>query len=285
MITNKADRTVDLTGVLHAAHLVSIYDIAPGISAERGITRDLMRVYDVDHDAATALYRRGRAVEARTRPANCRGRVAQRHSEALLAARIISQGLTEKAAVRELASTLRRGTAAAREVLHQGRAVYAATAPFPPGALIMLVGPGASGKTSFARMLPATVICLDQLRALLTDNPGDQEATPKAVELHNAIINERMRLGRPTVVDSTNVEARVRRNLVQTAQRYHRPVVAVVFTTSLAVCAARNAKRPENTQVPADTLRWQHEQTALSLPRLRSEGISDVRVVGPLPVT
>ncbi len=283
MITEKAAPAVDLTGVLHAAHLVSIHDIAPGISAERGITRDLMRVYGVDQHTATALYRRGRAVEARTRPANCRGRVAQRHSETLLAARIISEGLTEKAAVRDLASALGRGTNAAREVLHRGRAVHAAVVPFPADGLIMLIGPGASGKSSWARMVPATTICLDDLRAILTDNPGDQQATPKAVALHDAIIAERMRLGRPTVVDSTNVETRVRNTLVQAARRHGRPVVAVVFTADLATCTARNARRPENRRVPPGILRWQHEQTALSLPRLRGEGIGDIRVVGPLP--
>ncbi|WP_331718419.1 AAA family ATPase [Streptomyces sp. NBC_00624] len=156
-----------------------------------------------------------------------------------------------------------------------------AVALFEPGTLVVPVGPGGSGKSRFAAMFPSDwVVCLDELRERVSGDAGDQSATPDAVALQDVLIPARLARGLTTVVDSTNVEARVRRGLVDQASRHRRPVAAVVFLTDLDTCEARNAQRPPGRRVPSTVLRRQHEQTLAAMPLLADEGFTDIRTVG-----
>ncbi|MEU4496984.1 ATP-binding protein [Streptomyces sp. NPDC023998] len=156
-----------------------------------------------------------------------------------------------------------------------------AVALFAPGTLVVPVGPGGSGKSRFAAMFPSSwVVCLDELRERVCGDAGDQSATGEAVALQNLLIPARLTRGLTTVVDSTNVEARVRLGLVDQAQQHGRPVAAVVFLTDLDTCKARNSRRPANRRVPSPVLRRQHEQTAAAVPLLADEGFTDIRTVG-----
>lgn len=114
----------------------------------------------------------------------------------------------------------------------------------------------------------------------LCGDAGDQSATPQAVALQDLLISARLERGLTTVVDSTNVEARVRRGLVHRARQHGGPVAAVVFLADLETCEARNSRRPANRRVPAAVLRWQHEQTVAAVPLLADEGFTDIRTVG-----
>ncbi|WP_330481417.1 AAA family ATPase [Streptomyces sp. NBC_00724] len=80
--------------------------------------------------------------------------------------------------------------------------------------------------------------------------------------------------------NSTNVEARVRRGLVDQARQHGRPVAAVVFLTDLDTCEARNTQRPPGRRVPSPVLRRQHEQTLAAMPLLTAEGFGDIRTAG-----
>lgn len=156
-----------------------------------------------------------------------------------------------------------------------------AMALFDPGTPVVPVGPGGSGKSRFAAMFPRTwVVCLDELREQVSDDAGDQSATPEAVALQDLLIPARLSRSLTTVVDSTNVEARVRHGLVDQARQHGRHVAAVVFLTDLDTCETRNARRPANRRVPAPVLRRQHEQTLAALPLLADEGFTDVRTFG-----
>ncbi|MER7111164.1 AAA family ATPase [Streptomyces sp. NPDC000229] len=112
------------------------------------------------------------------------------------------------------------------------------------------------------------------------DDAGDQSATREAVALQDLLISARLTRGLTTVVDSTNVEARVRRGLVHHARQHGRPAAAVVFLTCLYTCEARNSRRPANRRVPSPVLRQQHEQTEAAVPLLADEGFTDIRTVG-----
>lgn len=101
----------------------------------------------------------------------------------------------------------------------------------------------------------------------------------EAVALQDLLIHARLSRGLTTVVDSTNVEARVRRGLVDHARQHGRPVGAVVFLTGLATCLARNSRRPVNVRVPSPVLRRQYEQTLAAVPLLADEGFTDIRTV------
>ncbi|MGP4001511.1 AAA family ATPase [Streptomyces sp. 8N706] len=155
-----------------------------------------------------------------------------------------------------------------------------AVALFTPGTLVVPVGPGGSGKSRFAAMFPSSwVVCLDELRERVSGDAGDQSATREAVALQDLLIPARLTRGLTTVVDSTNVEARVRRGLVDHARQHGRPVAAVVFLTGLEMCEARNSRRPANRRVPSPVLRRQYEQTLAAAPLLADEGFTDIRTV------
>ncbi|WP_329583668.1 AAA family ATPase [Streptomyces sp. NBC_01361] len=150
-----------------------------------------------------------------------------------------------------------------------------------PGSLVVLLGPGGSGKSRLATAFPANwVVSLDELRERLADDAGEQSVTRQAVQLQDLLVATRMERGLTTVVDSTNVEPSVRVGLVAKARAFDRPVTAVVFLTGLGHCLSRNDRRPANRRVPDNTVRWQYEQTRAALPLLPSEGFDDIRTVG-----
>ena len=84
---------------------------------------------------------------------------------------------------------------------------------------------------------------------------------------------KRLRRGRLTVIDATNVRPRSRRPFVALALVRDLPVVAVVFDLPQAVRQARNLA---HRALPAEVLEQQARGAADSLPVLRQEGVSQV---------
>lgn len=155
-----------------------------------------------------------------------------------------------------------------------------AMALFEPGSLVVFVGPAASGKSRLADAFPTDwVVSLDRERGRLAGDAGEQSVTAQAVHIQNLLVETRLEYAQTTVLDSTNVEAPVRAQLAERARRWGRPLVAVVFVTGLDVCLLRNSRRPANRRVPDEVVKWQFEQTAVSLPLLSGEGFT-VRTVG-----
>jgi predicted kinase len=77
----------------------------------------------------------------------------------------------------------------------------------PELSLVVLIGVSGSGKSVFGRthFRPTEVISSDFCRSLVADDENDQSATPDAFELLHYIIGKRLKAGRLTVVDATNV--------------------------------------------------------------------------------
>jgi hypothetical protein len=77
----------------------------------------------------------------------------------------------------------------------------------PELALVVLVGPSGSGKSTLARMLfkPTEVISSDFWRGLVSDDENNQAATNDAFEVLHSIARKRLRAGKLTVIDATNV--------------------------------------------------------------------------------
>ena len=90
----------------------------------------------------------------------------------------------------------------------------------PELSLVVLVGVTGSGKSTFARahFKPTEVISSDFCRGLVADDENDQSATPQAFELLHYIAGQRLKAGRLTVVDATNVQPDARRQLVAIAR-------------------------------------------------------------------
>jgi protein phosphatase len=121
------------------------------------------------------------------------------------------------------------------------------TITLPADAMVVLIGVAASGKSTFARrhFAPTEVLSSDELRARITDDPHAQAATDDAFELLHRLLAMRLRRGRLTVVDATNVESWARAELLAVARRHRRPAVAIVLDLPLDVVLARNAARPK----------------------------------------
>jgi protein phosphatase len=147
----------------------------------------------------------------------------------------------------------------------------------PAGALVVLIGPSSSGKSTFAarRFPPTEVLSSDAFRALVADDENDQAATPDAFELLHRVLDRRLRRRRVSVVDATNVERSARRELLTLARSRRAPTVAVVLDVPLAVCLARNERRGER-RIPEAALRRQHARMERSLAALTGEGFGAV---------
>ena len=143
--------------------------------------------------------------------------------------------------------------------------------------MVLLIGIAASGKSTFAHrhFAPTEVLSSDALRAVITDDPHAQAATEDAFDLLHRILAMRLRRGRLTVVDATNVEGWAREQLLDVARRHRRPAVAIVLDLPLEVALARNLARAEP-RPPAAAVRRQHRWLTDTLPQLPSEGYASV---------
>jgi protein phosphatase len=115
----------------------------------------------------------------------------------------------------------------------------------PDLSLIVLIGASGSGKSSFARkhFLPTEIISSDYCRSILADDENDQSVSGEAFELLHYIVAKRLKAGRLTVVDATNVKPEDRKPLLQIAKDYHCFAVAIAFDLPAQLCHDRNQKR------------------------------------------
>lgn len=149
--------------------------------------------------------------------------------------------------------------------------------PLPTDALVLMVGVAASGKSTFAarHFAPTEVLSSDAMRAMITDDPHAQGATDDAFDLLHQLLAMRLRRGRRTVVDATNVEGWARAELMAIARRHRRPVVAIILDVPLDVALERNARRPPP-RPPARALGRQHRWLREALQELPHEGLAAI---------
>ena len=143
----------------------------------------------------------------------------------------------------------------------------------PKLSLVVLVGPSGSGKSTFARthFKSTEVVSSDTCRGLVSDDDNDQFVTPEAFELLHFIIRQRLKLGKLTVVDATNVQSESRKVLLVIAREFHVLPVAIVFKTQEKICVERNAARPDR-DFGRHVIRNQMSQMKRGLRNLRREG-------------
>jgi predicted kinase len=147
----------------------------------------------------------------------------------------------------------------------------------PPYAIVLLIGPAGSGKSTFAKehFPPEAIVSSDQLRK--TAPLTGKKRRVDVFETMLQVVESRMRQGILTVVDATNTEWMRRSSLIGLAKQHGRRVIAIVFNLPLEECLARNHGRPD--AVPASVIRRQHAQLQQDLDRFDLEGFSDVHYI------
>jgi protein phosphatase len=150
----------------------------------------------------------------------------------------------------------------------------------PELSLVVLIGVSGSGKSTFGctHFRPTEVISSDFCRGLVADDENDQSATPQAFELLHYIAGQRLKAGRLTVVDATNVQTEARRQLVAIAREHDVLPVAIVLDVPEKVCVERNAGRPDR-DFGAHVIRRQRDQLRRGLKGLQREGFRTVHTL------
>jgi len=152
----------------------------------------------------------------------------------------------------------------------------------PAPCLVVLVGPGASGKSTWAaaHFPPEAVVSSDRLRAVVGAGEDDVTASADALRLVDEIVALRVGRGLTTVVDTLGLDAGRRATWRELARAAGVPCVAVAFDTAAAECRERNRSRPK--RIPADVLAGQLRAWPAVREALGSEGYADV--IAPEPV-
>ena len=150
----------------------------------------------------------------------------------------------------------------------------------PDFALVVLVGPTGSGKSSLARryFLASEVISSDACRGYVSDDEGDQAATGDAFDLLQYWAGLRLKRRRLTVIDATSVQRADRANLVALARRWHALPVALVLDIDPQICDARNQDRPERDFGP-HVARNHSRALRRGLRGLQKEGFRQVHIM------
>jgi F420-dependent oxidoreductase-like protein len=137
------------------------------------------------------------------------------------------------------------------------------------GSLVVLVGPPASGKSTWAAsQFPLhQIVSSDELRAVVGTGEHDQRASKDAFDVLDVVVERRLKRGLTTVVDSLGTDAKRRQRWIGAAASAGRPCVAVVFDTDAATCRARNRSRPRS--IPGNVMasmlaRWPEVRAALA---------------------
>ena len=152
----------------------------------------------------------------------------------------------------------------------------------PAPCLVVLVGPGASGKSTWAAAhFPAeSVVSSDRLRAVVGAGEDDVTASADALRLVDEIVALRVGRGLTTVVDTLGLDAGRRAAWRELARAAGLPCVAVAFDTAAGECRERNRSRAK--RIPADVLAGQLRAWPAVRESLASEGFADV--IAPEPV-
>jgi protein phosphatase len=146
-------------------------------------------------------------------------------------------------------------------------------------AVVTLIGPSASGKSTFARKFFKTteILSSDYFRALVADDERDQSATEAAFNSLYYVADQRLARGFLTVIDATNVKRTARARVLSLAKERDCLTVAIVLNLPKQLCLERDAARPA--PLGPKVINRQVDDLRQSLKHLRQEGFTRVYVL------
>ncbi len=148
---------------------------------------------------------------------------------------------------------------------------------FPELSLILLIGPSGSGKSTFAKkhFLPTEIVSSDVCRGLVSDDENNQLVSAEAFSLLNHLVSTRLKLGKLTVIDATNVDPAARKELIQIARQHHFLPAAILFKIPENICHDRNKSRLDRDFSP-HVIRRQSAIMKRGLRGLKREGFRKI---------
>jgi F420-dependent oxidoreductase-like protein len=154
----------------------------------------------------------------------------------------------------------------------------------PAPCLIVLVGPSGSGKTTWANehFALSEVVTSDALRAMVGAGEDDQTASKPAFDLLERIVDERLRRGLTTVIDTLGYDTVSRRRWIDKAHDAGVPAHAVLFPTLQEVCEQRNAARER--PIPKTVLKRQMSRFRTVRSEIGADGFDGVHESQPTAV-
>ena len=144
--------------------------------------------------------------------------------------------------------------------------------PIPDPALVVLVGPSASGKTTWANenFRPEEIISSDRLRAIVGSGEHDLDASADAFSILDQMVAARVRRRLLTVVDTLGFDDQRRLRHLALAREQGLPAILVVFDLPAEAAGDRNRHRTH--PVPASVFTAQLRRFRQLRPRLADEG-------------
>jgi alkanesulfonate monooxygenase SsuD/methylene tetrahydromethanopterin reductase-like flavin-dependent oxidoreductase (luciferase family)/predicted kinase len=152
-------------------------------------------------------------------------------------------------------------------------------ADFNEPALIILVGPSASGKSTWAatHFAQSETVCSDTLRALVGTGESDLEASADAFAVLRLTVEARCRRRLTTVIDTLGTDSSLRQWLRERAAEHTMTCHVVIIATPLELCLERNRERER--KVPVKVITTQHATIKQLRPTIDQETFTLVHVV------
>ena len=146
--------------------------------------------------------------------------------------------------------------------------------------IVLLCGPAACGKSTFARRLfrPTQIISSDWARARVCDDERDQRFQTQAFALVHYLAELRLSLNRLCVVDSTALTEHHRKEYLELAKRFQVPCVVFLFDVPLEKCVERDRSRPRTVGRPV--IERQHLAFGQTKADIRQEGFDEIIELG-----
>ncbi|MDE5737106.1 MAG: polynucleotide kinase-phosphatase [Oscillospiraceae bacterium] len=150
----------------------------------------------------------------------------------------------------------------------------------PELAVVAMIGATSSGKTSFAKKYfkQTEVLSSDCFRAMICDDETAQDVSQDAFHLLYQTANQRLKYGKLTVIDATNLQQNARKQVITLAKEQNVHSVAIVLDLPEKVLLERNQARPER-NFPEHVIKKHCLNLKRSIKYLKREGFRFVYIL------